>query len=426
MVSDSADTPPIFRAPPAAVSISRPGKLPRSGQIPQPIQQASDGLKTRPLLRLGFRPFYLLAAIYAAFSIPLWIAQLAGLLPGSAALPGTLWHAHEMLFGFALAVITGFLFTAGKNWTGQPTPTGWQLGAISLLWIAARALNFFGPAELAAFADLSFVLLVMAALARAILRSKNYRNLFVLIVLGALLMATAVVHFALPGWVSIAPSSAVHFGAFVVAMLASVMGGRVIPSFTANALPGVRQFLNPQLDLWAIAVSGCGFLLFLGQGDPRLTAAVCICAFILQSIRLAGWNPWATRRTPLLWILHLSYAWIPISLALIAASNFGLAPVAAAIHALTIGALGGLMIGMMTRTALGHTARPLTAGPIEVAAFILVPLAAVMRIAPLLFVTLPYLPFMSIAALCWSMAFVLYLVKYLPILTRARLDGRDG
>lgn len=387
-----------------------------------------DAAGSRPLalLRLGFRPFYLLAAAFAALAVPLWVAQSVGLLPANAGLPGALWHSHEMLFGFALAVITGFLFTAGRNWTGQPTPTGGLLAALCALWLLARVLNFFGPPIAAAVADFAFLLAVIAALSRALFRARNSRNYFVLGVLALLLTAAVVFHLALLGRIPVVPMAAVHFAAFVIAMLLTVIGGRVIPSFTANALFGVRQFRSELLDQWVVAISGAAFLLFVGQASGPLTALVCAMAAVLHAVRLWGWNPWATRRAPILWVLHLAYLWIPVSLLLLAAAALGRVPAGAAIHALTVGAMGGLIIGMITRTALGHTARPLVAGRIETLAYLLVPAAAVLRIAPMLSDSLPYTPLLVAAAGCWSAAFALYLVKYAPILSTPRPDGRDG
>lgn len=199
-----------------------------------------------------------------------------------------------------------------------------------------------------------------------------------------------------------------------------------MPSFTANGVPGVRQWRSEQLDLWAIAVSGSAFLLVMGDADAWLSALVCLLAAVLHGLRLAGWNPWATRHAPMLWILHLSYAWIPLSLLLLAASRVGYVAPSAAIHALTIGAVGGLIIGMVTRTALGHTGRPVRAGRIEHLVFVLMPLAAISRVAPYLIEALPYRAMFSISALFWSLAFVLYLVKYGPLLCRPRADGREG
>lgn len=403
--------------PIGAIEARRPGAP--SGRAPE----APQGLA---LLALGFRPLYLLAALFAALGVPLWIAQLAGLLPGPAVLPAMLWHGHEMVYGFAIAVIAGFLFTAAQNWTGLPTPKGWKLAAICGLWVAARVANYAAPPLIAMSLDAAFLLSVMAPLAVVLWRSGNTRNLFVLAILTAFLIANSLFHLALPGRLPFDPLVPLHFAIFAIVMLESVIAGRVVPMFTANAVPGVRQWRNEQLDALAIGTTGAALLLVLGDAGPGLTAAACAIAAVLQATRLLGWNPWATRRNPLLWILHLSYAWIPIGLLLLALAALGKLSQGAGLHALAVGSIGGLIIGMMTRTALGHTGRLLVAGRPETAMFVLVQLAVVLRIAPMLFPSLPWLPLVTAASVCWSAAFALYLVFYTPRLVSPRIDGRPG
>ena len=180
------------------------------------------------------------------------------------------------------------------------------------------------------------------------------------------------------------------------------------------------------IDVLALAGTGIALLLVLVGAPVVPTVTACLAAAALQAARLAGWNPWAARRQALLWILHVSYAWVPIGLVLLACGVAGKLPMSAGVHALTLGAIGGLIIGMITRTALGHTARPLKAGRIEVAAYLLVQSAVLVRLAPILFPGLPYLPWTTVAASAWSLAFALYFAKYAPMLFAPRLDGRDG
>lgn len=401
----------------AEIEARRPGVRP-SGQDAPPQGMA--------LFALGFRPLYLLAALFAALGVPLWIAQFAGLLPGPAWLPAMLWHGHEMVYGFAIAVIAGFLFTAGQNWTGLPTPKGWKLAAICLLWVAARIANYTAPPLVAMVLDAAFLLSVMVPLGSVLWRSGNTRNLFVLAILTAFLVANSLFHLSLPGRLPFDPLTPLHFAIFVIVMLESVIAGRVVPMFTANAVRGVRQWRNEQLDALAIGATGAALLLVLGNAGPGLTAAACAVAATLQATRLAGWNPWATRHNPLLWILHLAYAWIPVGLLLLAFAALGKLPQSAGLHALTIGSMGGLIIGMMTRTALGHTGRLLAAGRAETAMFVLVQLAAVLRVAPVLFEGLPWMAFVTAASVCWSAAFALYFATYAPKLIAPRVDGRPG
>ncbi|MBW7923799.1 MAG: NnrS family protein [Burkholderiaceae bacterium] len=378
------------------------------------------------LFRLAFRPFYLLAALWAALAVPLWIAQFAGVLPPPLAYPAMLWHAHEMTFGFALAVIVGFLLTAGRAWTGLPTPTGARLAGLAALWVAARVFNYTGPSAMAMLLDAAFIVASMLAIGVVLLKARNYRNLFVLAVLTAFLVANSLFHLAVAGRIDVAPLKAVRFFVFVIVVLTCVIGGRVIPTFTANALRGVRQWKDRRLDWASLALTAFALLLALLPVPAGVVAAACFVAASLQAARLAGWNPWATRRTPILWVLHLSYAWIPAGLVLLALGALGVVPESAGVHALTLGAIGGLIIGMITRTALGHTARPLKAEGIETTAYALVHLAVLLRLAPMLVPALPYLSWTTAAASAWSLAFVVYLLKYVGVLTSPRLDGRDG
>ncbi|HLS56084.1 MAG TPA: NnrS family protein [Zeimonas sp.] len=392
---------------------------------PQPAEPAAAP-RGFALFRLGFRPFYLLAALFAALSVPLWVAQFAGALPPPSAYPAMLWHAHEMSFGFTLAVIVGFLLTAARVWTGLPTPSGIHLAGLAALWIAARVFNYFGPAPAAMLADAAFLILPMIALGLVLVKARSHRNLFVLVVLTAFLLANTLFHLAVAGRVAFAPMAAVHFFVFTVIMLIGVIGGRVIPSFTANALPGIRQYRSRWLDALALAATAAALLLVLLAAPVAPTIAACVAAAALQAARLAGWNPVAARRQALLWVLHVSYAWIPVGLVLLACGVAGKLPMSAGVHALTLGAIGGLIVGMITRTALGHTARPLKAGRIEVAAYLLVQAAVVIRLGAFAAPGPDYLSWTVAAASAWSLAFALYFAKYAPMLVAPRLDGRDG
>ncbi len=402
-------------------SVSAGGVVPLLEPEPATPQQQRS-----VVLRLAFRPFYLLAAIWAALAVPLWIAQFAGVLAPPATYPAILWHAHEMTFGFVLAVVVGFLLTASRVWTGVETPRGAPLLGLVALWVGARIFNYIGPASVAMVFDAAFLIAAMIALGTVLLKARNYRNLFTLAILTVFLIANSLFHLALSGRIDASPLLAAHLFVYVVLVLITVIGGRVIPTFTANALRGIRQWRDRRLDWTSLAVTILAFLLVLLPSPAALTATVCVLAAMLQAARLIGWNPWATRHHPILWILHLSYAWLPIGLLLLALSRLDVVGESAALHALTLGVIGGLIIGMITRTALGHTARPMKAGKSEITAFALVHLAVVLRLAPMLIPALPYLPWTTAAATAWSLAFVAYLVKYVSVLTQPRLDGRDG
>ena len=382
------------------------------------------------LWSLGFRPFYLLAAMLAALSVPLWALEYVGALP-TPYLRGSLWHAHEMVFGFTLAVVVGFLFTAGRNWTNQPTPSGLALQGLAALWLAGRVLVLTPWGAVAAAANVAFPLAAAAGLGRALWAGRSRRNYFFVGLLVLLAGACALVHAVQLGWIRANPTQGVQVGLDVMLVIVAVMGGRVIPMFTNAAILTARAQRRPWLERAAIA--GVGVLLAgdlalgaAGSALPELTAAIALAAAAVHALRWWLWQPWKTLGTPLVWVLHAGYAWIPVHLLLRAASEVGWIAPGPAVHALTVGAIGGLTIGMMTRTARGHTARPLRADGADVAAYVLVLAAGVVRVGlPLLLPAAQGVAVLASAA-AWSAGFTLYAVRYGPWLCRPRLDGQAG
>jgi uncharacterized protein involved in response to NO len=393
-----------------------------------PAAASPQPLTGLPLLRLGFRPFYLGAAAFAALSIPLWVAIVLGKVAPPMTMPPLLWHAHEMLFGFAAAVIVGFLLTAGKAWTGLDTPRGATLAALALLWLAARAAALVAPYPLYAALDMLLLPLVAGILATVLLRAGNRRNLPLAGILLLLASANALFHLASMGWVDVAPMTALHAGLALIVMVETVIAGRVIPAFMLSATPGLTLRLRPKLELPTVALTALGLACWVLAPLGPLPAAVLGLAAALQVQRLLSWQPFAARGRPILWVLHAAYAWIPIGLALLALAEGGLIGVSAGVHALAVGATGGLVIGMISRTARGHTGRPLRVSTTEVAAYALVLAAALLRtLVPLIAPpNLPYAVPLIAAAVAWCSAFALYLWVFTPWLLSARLDGKDG
>ena len=379
------------------------------------------------LFALGFRPFYLLAALLAALSVPVWVAQYVGVLPAHGPIAGLTWHMHELVFGFAVAVITGFLFTAGRNWTNQPTPTGRTLAALAALWLAARVLTITGPSFAAAYVDFAFLPLVAWFLWRALKAANNTRNYFFVALLAALALFNMAFWFATFGIAPFSPLVPVKAALYVIVLIVAIMGGRVIPMFTQNALPNARVRRNVKLDRWAIGLLAAALALDVLAAPGWLLVPVALAAAVSHAIRLALWDPVATRTRPIVWILHLSYAWIPLGLVLLAVA--ALTPSVHevyAVHSFAIGAVGGMIIGMITRTALGHTGRPLVAGLAETFAYGLVQAAAFTRVVVGLAVPAAYGHTLALSALFWSAGFAVYAIAYWPILTRPRADGRPG
>jgi len=387
-----------------------------------PAQQAPRGFA---LWALGFRPFYLLASLYAALSILLWALQFTGRL-GRPYLPAPIWHAHEMIFGFALAVVVGFLFTAGRNWSGLPTPTGWRLAALAALWVAGRVLVLTPFGWAAALVNAAFPLAAAVALAIPFIRSRNRRNYFFVGLLALMSAAVLGIHLEQLGVVRFPGWAGIQVALDAILFIMTVMAGRVIPMFTNNGVPGAAATRKPLLEQAAL-----GMTLVLLAGDILQASGwvLALIAIAAAAAHLARWSLWdgrRTLRTPLVWVLQVAYLWIPVHLALRSAAAMGWVPTSAATHALTVGAIGGLIIGMITRTARGHTGRPLRADRYETACYLMVLLAALVRVFMPLLAPAWLLHAVLWSAILWSAAFGLYFVRYWPVLTRPRLDGRPG
>ena len=386
---------------------------------------------TNPSLRfalwnLGFRPLFLFAGIFSAISIATWIAQFAGWTGVHVLVAGPLWHAHEMVFGYTLAVIVGFLFTAVRNWTNQPTPTGLGLASIVGLWLAARLLVATGWHEFAVAFDTAFAVAAALGIARPLIGTGNRRNYFFVVLLLGLGATNLCFYLAMAGVVSIDITRALQIGLDLIVFTMAVMGGRVIPMFTGNAVEGSTPRRLVGLESLAL-----GAVLALLAADvlalPRAAIAVVAgVAAATHAARLVLWQPWRTRGRPILWILHAAYAWIVVHLVLRACAAFDVVTQSLANHALTVGAIGALTLGMMTRTSRGHTGRPLVAGTAEVTAYTLVLAAAAVRVFVPPLLPQAYLLAIEVAGALWVSAFALFAFTYWPILSRARVDGRPG
>jgi len=375
---------------------------------------------------LGFRPFFLSAGFYAVLMMTLWLAVLQGSLAIGGLSP-LVWHGHEMLFGFAVAVIAGFLLTAAQNWTGIRTPSGPPLAALFVLWLAGR-LSFLIPGlpmEWVAVIDLSFLPALAFALALPVLRAKQLHNYPFPIMLLALTAANALVHLEALGWATTARLG-LHLAAYVMVTMIAVMGGRVIPSFTDNKLH-TRARRWKVIEILVPASTIAALVAALVAPVSLATALLAALAAVMHAIRLAGWYTSKFWSVPLLWILHLGYAWIALGFALLALSASGLGAAAgSALHAFTAGGIGVLTLGMMARVSLGHSGRMLEPAPLMTWAFVAINLAALVRVAqPLLFPGL-FAQGMIVAGLLWMVAFGLFAAIYTPILLRPRVDGKPG
>ncbi|RZI42742.1 NnrS family protein [Herbaspirillum sp. HC18] len=390
---------------------------------PQPPAETQASFSLHPVFRLGFRPFYLLAAAFAAVSIPVWVLRYFGMADFLPRVDLN-WHMHEMAFGFAIAVIIGFLFTAGRNWTGLWTPRRGHLAALAGLWLAGRLAMLLAPAWLAAIVDLLFIPCAAYPIYRVLQRAGNKRNMFLVGLLALLTTVNAVFHASVLGLIQVSSIAPIHAAILIIVMIESVIGGRVIPGFTANAVPGVKPVTDARQDHISVALTALAAIAWIAHFPAPLAAALAVAAACAQLMRLAGWKPYATLGNPLLWILHLSYAWISVGLFLMGLAAIGLATTSAAFHALTIGSMAGLIIGMITRTALGHTGRQLKAGRSEFVMYVLVQFGVIARVLAAVGVMRSQM--LVVAAVCWSAAFLLYVAVYAPYLISPRVDGREG
>jgi len=377
-----------------------------------------------PLWRLGFRPFYLLAALFAVLSVPLWVAQYFGLI--RAPQVNLFWHMHEMVYGFALAVVIGFLFTAMRNWTGLWTPRKTHLATLAGLWLLGRLAMLCAAPLWAAIIDLAFLPLAIWPMFRVLQRSGNKRNMFLVVILSLLWLLDLLFHAAVNGLLAWSPIAIMQDAILLIVMIASLIGARVMPMFTANGAPGTKPIVNAKRDRITVVLTVLASAAWIFALPAGVVAVLCIAAAIAIAIRLAGWQPQRTVRVPLLWILHLAYGWIPLGFLLLALAALGVVPPSAAFHALSVGAIAGLIIGMITRTTLGHTGRLLKAGRMEVIMYALIQIGALLRVVAAFNLHGFYQTGLVLSAVCWTLAFILYVMVYAPYLMRARIDGREG
>lgn len=385
------------------------------------------------LFAYGFRPQFLLAGLAALLLIPAWALSIAWGVPLGSAWPPTLWHAHEMLFGFVICAVAGFLLTAVPSWTGQKGFAGAPLVVLSVLWLSARimiASSAHWPAVLTAAVDLAFLPALAALVARPLLRSRN-RNTPLLLVLGLLWLTNLVFHLALLARNAPLALHALLIGIDLMLVMVTVIGGRIVPAFTAAALRplGLADGVSSSPALTAAAVAGMAAVTVgdVFVPDSRLAGVIAAAVALIQAWRFAQWGALRTLHQPLVWILHAAYLWLPVGLALKAVALLtGAAFSAFWLHALTMGTLATMIVAVMTRAALGHTGRPLAAHPVTVASYLLLLGAVLVRVFGLAALRVDYPLVIAGAALLWTAAFLLFLVVYAPILLSPRVDGKPG
>ncbi|MBU2873728.1 NnrS family protein [Marinobacter salexigens] len=390
-----------------------------------PTSAEAGSASVSQLFGYPFRIFFLSMTVLALSVIPVWVLQVTGVVNMPLAMPGLFWHQHEMLFGFLTAAIAGFLLTAVCVWTQTERTHGFRLVLLWGVWLAGRLLLAFGadlPDWLVQGVNLAFLPLVMLDAGWRVWKAKQKRQLMLLVVLGLLWLMQI-------GFVTRLDMTYSH-GALIAAMaLISIVGGRITPAFTSGWLR--QRGLNadavkniPTLDM-ASLFSMILLLASLVTGWQALTGGLSLIAGTLVLVRLANWKGWLARKEPLLWVLHLSILWVPVSLYLLAGTIFAGWPSNAWSHAAGTGAISCLILGVIARVTLGHTGRALVLPKGMVVAFIAIQLAAVIRVLTA-FDIIPWHPGIGSSSLLWMFAFGMYLVRYTRILASPRPDGQPG
>ncbi len=387
----------------------------------------------------GFRPFFLLGCLFAAISMAAWMVWIGVHAAGGEVARATIalapheWHAHEMLYGYTMAMIAGFFLTAVPSWTGTKPVNGATLFVLTAAWLVGRIAVWFSaylhPALVAAL-DLAFIPLLLALVAKSLLARWAPRNFVFVPILAVLLGANCVIHAEWIGWLDDGGTAAIGAAVNAVVLLIVIVGGRVVPAFTTNALrnaghaglPVSRKFL----DIASIGLAGAIIPIDAFAADGGVAVAVASLAALTNCVRFFGWRGFATYRQPIVWVLHTAYAWVVIGLALKAAGHAGLVSHTSALHALTVGAIGTMTLAVMSRASLGHTGRALVAAGPVVIAYLMINLSALVRVAVPIMAPAFYNQGMIAAGLLWLATYVIVSAVYWPVLTLPKISARAG
>ena len=379
----------------------------------------------------GFRVFFPLGALGAVLLLPYWVLLITGYtdyLPSYFAAPS--WHQHEMIFGVFAPIIIGFLYTAVPNWTGKPSPSGWPLALLGLLWIAGRVSIFnadFLPDFLPLILDVSLLPLAIMGIAPAIFQTGNKRNYFLPIMLMIFAGFNLFSHLSALDIINIDENNFFIAALLFVVMLMNVIGGRVAPAFLKNKYPDVKQFTHKALLPVSIVSIIILMISIIAEAPVIITGIFSAVASITILIRLYGWKGWVAYKDPLMIILHIGVLWIAVGFAIMAYSTFfNEGYMVLSYHAFSIGAAGSLTLGVMTRALFGHSGMAMNNEKMITFYFILINIAALTRIlAPLILVDY-YSELLFISGVCWVLAYLLFLVRAVPVIIKPRADGKPG
>lgn len=373
------------------------------------------------LFSFGFRPFFLMAGIWAAIAMALWIAMLSGHAPLPTAFDPFSWHAHEFVFGYVSAVLTGFLLTAVPNWTGRLPVAGWPLAGLAGLWLLGRlavAMSSWIDPLAVALADGAELAVLALFLAGAILAGRNWRNLPVLLLVTLFLSANMLFHWQVIHDGAGYDGAALRLGLAGAIMMMVLIGGRIVPSFTRNWLVQRRSTRLPtpagRADTVIVVLTAVACLGFVIRPEGGMTAALAATAGLANLWRLSRWQGWQTAAEPLVWVLHVGYLCIGTGFLSVAGAAAGLWPRAGALHLWLAGAIGLMTLAVMTRASLGHSGRALHAGPGIAGIYVAVIVSVLARLAAIAWTGQPWL--LDLAGTAWILGFGGFAVIYAPIL----------
>ena len=394
--------------------------------IYDPNAEPPGALET--LFALGFRPFFILAGLSATILVPLWALIYTGAISISSYYLAIDWHAHEMLFGYTTAVIAGFLLTAVRNWTDIQTIQGGKLFLLAGLWVAGRFCAILPgiPDYLVMLIDLAFLPVLAMAVAVPVWRRRQWHNLHFVPLLFMMMLANLLVHLQLIGMTQQTAAVGMKAMLYLIVLIIVIMAGRVVAFFTERGVEGYKAPKSPWLDKLVVVA-----LLLLAFTDILQLHRSLIMISALIAVGAHGWRLWSwyTPRiwsVPLVWVLHLAYLWLVIGMAMKGLASLSLVPEVLTTHAMTLGGIGGMTLGMMARVSIGHTGREMKSSYMTTMAFILINLAAIVRVFVPMIVSDEYILSVVMSGILWGMAFLLFVIKYLPMLVSRRIDGRPG
>lgn len=385
-----------------------------------------------PIFRLGFRPFFLAATVFAVISMAIWMANYVFAVDFDfSGIPPHLWHAHEMIFGYAMAVVAGFLLTAVKNWTGVEVLRGWPLAFLLAIWLVARVLPLTGlklSTAITGGIDSAFLLLLVLVCLRPVLKVRQYKQLGIISKLFLLLLCNVVFYLGLNGDIDNGVQWGLYSALYIIIALVLVMMRRVMPMFIKNGIDGEVEIKNHAwLDNASLVLLLCLWVSDVFMDYAQVTALFAVALALLHAVRLAGWYTSRIWFKPLVWVLVVAYGFIIAGFVLKALSVYaGISPFIS-VHAFTVGGIGLVTIGMMSRVSLGHTGRDVFNPPAIVFwIFISMLLGAVLRTVFPLFNMELYVYWVGLSQVLWMLAFIIFVIVYAPMFLTARVDGRDG